>query len=143
MAPQIRAVGPAGGTDLALPAALAHKAVQRAQPAEKIHQPIFRTHGRQAPRAFVRPAGMSPSPQEYGGSKRRSGPLSGPSPPAKFGDFVPTVAQLIAHDSGFLRAQMPNEMRAFSRHLPADAYRATLDRSRYIMRDVLPLNAAA
>ena len=56
---------------------------------------------------------------------------------------MPTVAQLIAHDSGFLRAQMPNEMRAFSHHLPADAYQATLDRSRYIMRDSLPLNAAA
>jgi len=65
------------------------------------------------------------------------------SPPAKFGDFVSTVAQLIAHDSCFLRAQMPDKMRAFSRHLPADAYQATLDRSRYIMRDSLPLNAAA
>ena len=65
------------------------------------------------------------------------------SPPAKFGDFVPTVAQLIAHDSGFLRAQMSNEMRAFSHHLLADAYQATLDRSRFIMRDSLPLNAAA
>ena len=90
-----------------------------------------------------RPAGIFAVAAEVRGEQAPVRSAERLSPPAKFGDFVPTVAQLIAHDSGFLRAQMPNEMRAFSRHLPADAYQATLDRSRYIMRDSLPLNAAA
>ena len=53
------------------------------------------------------------------------------------------MAQIIAHESGFLRAFMPNEMRAFLRNLPSEAYQATLDRSRFFMMDYPPLDAAA
>ena len=127
-----------------MPAAHGLKAARSVQPVQKIHQVVFRAHDRQAP-------SNSPGPprQEVAVVQGR-GPRDAPSifferlsPPAKFGDFAPALAQIIAHDSGFLRAQMPNEMLAFSRHLPTEAYQATLDRSRYLMRDVLPLNAAA
>jgi len=139
-----RSVGPVGGAGLALPGAFAPKTVQRAQPVEIIHQPLLRSHARYA--------AHSPEPRDrqevavVAEARPQYGPASVAerlSPPAKFGNFVPTLAQLIAHDSEFLRAYMPNEMRAFSRQLPAEAYQATLERSRYVMRDSLPLNAAA
>ena len=79
----------------------------------------------------------TPARRAGGESKQRL------SPPAKFGDSVPALAQLMAHDSGFLKAHMPNEMRAFSRHLPTEAYQETLDRSRTFLRDLPPLSAAA
>lgn len=120
------------------------KAARPVQPVQKIHQVVFRAHDRQAPSDRSGPPGQEVAIVQ--GARPRGAPgiySERLSPPAKFGDFAPTLAQIIAHDSGFLRAQLPNEMHAFSRHLPTAAYQATLDRSLYFMRDVLPLNAAA
>ena len=90
-AQHIRSFAPAGGHDLAMPAAHASKAVQRAQPVEYIHKPIFRTQGRQAPRGRVRRpgqevavAGPTPARWEPHISSERLSPV------AKFGDSAPT-----------------------------------------------------
>lgn len=127
-----------------MPAAHAPKTARTDQPVQKIHQVEFRAQGRHAPRDRLGPPGQEVVVAQGAHPTRAPGNFfERLSPPAKFGDFAPAVAQIIAHESGFLRAQMPNEMLAFSRHLPAAAYQATLDRSRFFMRDALPLNAAA
>ena len=145
-APQIRNYGPASGSDLATPSALAQRAVRRAQPAEKIHEPTIRTHGREASQSRARRAGPPARMVVLAETARKQ--LAKPSsehlsPVAKFGDSAPALTQLIAHENGFLRAHMPKEITAFSRQSPSQAYQATLDRTHYIMRDILPHSAAA
>ncbi len=140
----VRGFAPAPASDLAVLATHARTAAHRAQPVEKVHEPIFRMHGRQAPRNRIRRPGRDIAVAAEAPARREPREsLARLSPVAKFGDSAPTMAQIIAHENGFLRAHTPNEMRAFSRHLPTEAYQATLDRSRFFMMDIPPLDAAA
>ena len=118
-----RGYGLVGGTDIVLPTVETANAVHRTQPVEWVHEPVFRTQGRHPPPGRAHrlqreapPAAEMSVRQVAGETKERLSPL------AKFGDSVPALAQLMAHDSGFLKAQMPNEMRAFLRYLPTEAY---------------------
>lgn len=56
---------------------------------------------------------------------------------------MPVMAQLMAHESGHLRAFMRHELSGFTRELPTKAYQETLDRSRYFMMERPPLHVAA
>ena len=143
-APQIRNHANVGANELAAPTTQAKLTVRRAQPVEKSHQPLFRMHGREASKGRARPTERALTLVAETTKKRVAQPSTGRlSPVAKFGDSAPALTQLIAHENGLLNAHMPKELSAFSRHMPNEAYQATLDRSRYIMRDISPLSAAA
>lgn len=144
LTPQSRPSGLAGATSLAIFVESTPQSVQRAQPVEKIHAPAFRATRQQAHHGRNRQAQQTlkllPEAESRRAPRRSIEHLS---PVAKFGDSAPAMTQLIAHEGGYLRAYMPNEMSAFSRDLPAHAYQATLDRSRSFMMDHPPLHVAA
>jgi hypothetical protein len=143
-AQHIRGYAPAGGGDIALPTAETPAAAHRTQPVERVHEVHFRAHGRPGVPGRARherqQLPFSPPPAAPRMAETARERLS---PPAKFGNSVPAMAQLMAHDSGYLSTHMPSDMRAFSRYAPVEAYQATLDRSLFILRDLPPLSAAA
>lgn len=144
LAPHSRLSGPASGSGLAIIVESAPQSVRRAQPVEKIHAPMFRTQGQPALHSRIRRAEQALTLLPEAPQKRAPGKSTERlSPFAKFGNSAPAMAQIMAHESGYLRIFMPAEMSAFSRQSPTDAYQATLDRSRLFMMDHPPLRAAA
>jgi len=143
-AAQFRHSAPANGTALAVYVESTPQSVRRAQPVEKVHAPAFRAPRQQTHQGVAHQASQAlkllPESDDRRALRKSSDRLS---PVAKFGDSAPTMAQLIAHQGGHLRAYMPNEMSGFSRDLPTEAYQATLDRSRFFMMDHPPLHVAA
>jgi len=133
---------PASGTGMVVLAESAPLSVRRAQPVEKIQAVSFQTQGRQTHQSREQREEtalklLAPETRSPRNSSERLPPA------AKFGNSMPVMAQLMAHESGHLRAFIPNELSGFSRELPTKAYQETLDRSRYFMMERPPLHVAA
>jgi hypothetical protein len=137
--------GPASGTGMVVLAESAPLSVRRAQPVEKIQAVSFQTQGRQTHQSRKQREEtalklLAPETQEKRSPRNSSERLP---PAAKFGNSMPVMAQLMAHESGHLRAFMRHELSGFTRELPTKAYQETLDRSRYFMMERPPLHVAA